>query len=361
MVEHTRVIRHQNNVYKVRASFEESSQISKSDIAFEKLEPVIRAVLYAEERGRLLRLVDTKEVTVSCAKKYWKASEKLGFKQNGKTLEAYPYMLLFDVRLKTDHEVTGKGAKNSRANGAEVHKGYTSDNTNNLISEFNQKNCQPVVELSRVSLQSCNHQKNNHDTPNRRSARNVRTPSLVIERLPEKRKQSTHNIESENSNSSAKKLRFTREDRHNSISPGKKPQKISGVEDLGKQPESELCDNQLHQSTVRKNSVEAMVMSPIVPKLTEKLRSSRSQRITSVTPQRRGKRTESLCDDSPRLSSTAFKNQRKSPRLLNREAKNSPGPNSPRRATHRRASSGFWRLMETLLTPVKLLTGRRSK
>lgn len=374
MAEHTRIIRHQNNVYKIRVNFEESSLKSKSKeaISFETMEPVIRAVLYAEERGRLLRFVDTNEYSVSCAKKYWKASETLGFKQNGKTLVAYPYMLLFNVRLKPKcNEATRKGAVNlgnSRADGTTGQRGYMSDKANRPISlaDINQNYSQPVVVLSRVSVPSCNQQKNNPaNTPVCRSTRKIGTPSLRSERFPEKRKQSSYVSEPENINSSTKRLRFNHEDGRNNCSPGKRRHTFSGVDDSGELSQSEPRDSRLHRSTMKNSVGEVMVMSPTVPKLTETLDSSSSQRITSGTPQQAGNRTESQFHNSFGLSRAAIKNTRKSPRILHREktekAKCSPGPSSPPRETHRRASSGFWRLMETFLTPVKMLTGRRSK
>ncbi|XP_071110428.1 uncharacterized protein [Haliotis cracherodii] len=373
MVEHTRIIRHQNNVYKIRVNIEESSLKSRSNevISFETMEPVIRAVLYAEERGRLLGFVDTKEYTVSCAKKYWKASEKLGFKQNGKTLVAYPYMLLFNVRLKPKcNEATRKRAvnlENSRAGGTKGQRGYMSDKSNRPISiaDINQNYSQPVVVLSRVSVPSCNQQKKNPaNTPVRRSARKIGTQCLRSERFPEKRKLSSFVSEPEIMNSSTKRLRFNHEDGHNNCS-GKKRHTFSGVDDFGELSQSEPRDSRLHRSTMKNSVGEEMVMPPTVPKLTEKLDSSSSQRITSGSHRQAGNRTESQFHNSTGLSRAAIKNTRKSPRILHREktekAKCSPGPSSPPRETHRRASSGFWRLMETLLTPVKLLTGRRSK
>ena len=72
------------------------------DVANYDLEQVFRAVLYAEERDRHLALIETDHFLVSCSKKYWKASEKLGFKEGEESLKVFPYVLTFKLSLKED-------------------------------------------------------------------------------------------------------------------------------------------------------------------------------------------------------------------------------------------------------------------
>ncbi|XP_041377263.1 uncharacterized protein LOC121389679 [Gigantopelta aegis] len=80
------------------------------DAANYDLEQVFRAVLYAEERDRHLTVIETDQFSVACSKKYWKASEKLGFKDNGERLKVFPYVLIFQVSLKEDFDLNQQEA-----------------------------------------------------------------------------------------------------------------------------------------------------------------------------------------------------------------------------------------------------------
>ncbi|ESO90472.1 hypothetical protein LOTGIDRAFT_233761 [Lottia gigantea] len=148
--EDVRLMKYENQIYKIKISFEEEQKLAdfvpkfSQKEAHQELEQVIRAVLCAVDKKQNLNKIQSDKFVVNVKTKPWGTSQKLGFRQNGMQVPSYPFMIILNVTVKDldeddvsiDEEICVQNETLSKSNSNKNLKNTsTAINSNVRVSE----------------------------------------------------------------------------------------------------------------------------------------------------------------------------------------------------------------------------------